>query len=248
MHTDRLSRITGGMAGFIRTGVYPEGFPENWRPGLTLYRTLTRSILSDMVDTAFPICKRRIPETVWNDLTDSFIRSCPLPSPRLWEIAGNFADFHRDEQSGLRLGFPWLDDCLKMEWLELELFNRPDLPGWTYKAPTGRAGEKVSLVPDHDLLVLNYPVFRMTGPDPEPETCFLLLFRDPVSLTVQFIELQPVGALAAESLRTEPGSCEDIANRISVSAGLSPDRDAMIQLFDLFRSKNLLTRISKEKQ
>lgn len=190
------------LAQYCRTGVLPD------LPGLTPgrlphYRRLILNVIVDNLESAFPIARANIGESDWTVMTEEFFRDHPCQAWQVWAIAGEFVLYARHAGLAERFDLPWLSDLLEMEWQEMLVYNMPDGRVGEYVDLTDPLNQCLVLHPDLRLLQLHYPVHLYSPPEAlhKPGQYILLVYRDPVTLKVQFMDLALWPALLLEQLK-----------------------------------------------
>ena len=127
--------------------------------------------------------------------------------------------------------YPFLLDLLRLEWLEIALFMMEDKP-----VASDTKGELVVLNPEHELVHLQYPVHLKEAKHikaADKGDYFLVMFREPDSGDVQFMQLSPALAMMIELLEESPMSIPALAMEICGKLRLELTQDIlnMTQLF-----------------
>lgn len=182
--------------------------PDVERRRLDIYRELLFNNVRGFVETAYPVLKRLLPVSEWDDLVAGFFARHRATSPYFRDISLAFRQWVEHDRQAWLATRPWAAELLHYEWMELA-------------ADCAETGPDPDCRHDGDLLAgipclrravwplaYRWPVHRLGvdgipagGPPPAP-TC-LLFYRDQEDC-LQQLEVSPLAARLVERLQAEP--------------------------------------------
>lgn len=193
--------------------------------GGQVYRQLIQNVFRDTLGKAYPITRAQLQSAppvlkingnAWLELIDRFVAEWPCPSPELWRMPVELYNFVRATDYSANSPFPWLEDLLLFEWIEIEVFMMPDVN----KISPGLTSLDLShpLVANQEskLIELKYPVFsglsscESTG----PSNYFVLCFRKPSTLQAHYLLLSDFHVLIWQQLSSEPTQYQELLKHI----------------------------------
>jgi hypothetical protein len=192
------------LAGYCRDGVEPKDLIGINKDNLYQYRRLVFNIVSDILETAYPITYSHLDQEVWNDLVYNYFTEHKCQTPQVWRMPLEFYEYCIQKNIQEKLNVPFLNDLLYFEWLEMEIHTMEDLEYPEYKAEGDWMNDAIALNPEHKLVKLEYPV-HTTPPGPEllekKGDYFLLVYREKESGNVQFVDLSMFYTYILENIK-----------------------------------------------
>jgi hypothetical protein len=192
---EETGKIQEQLGDYCRTG--KGSIIEGTRPDrLPQYRRLVFNVVKSNLKNAYPICAKILGEEGFTGLVQDFFQHHDCKTPQIWKLPAELLEHAKERGWAEKLGRPYLDDLLLFEWMEIEVYTMPDE---AIKAHGGKGSilEGILYVnPEHRLINLAYPVHMKPAAELEKYkgNYFLLLFREPASGKVKFINLSPLHA------------------------------------------------------
>lgn len=190
------------FSGYCRTGekvTLPGVAPDR----LKHYRRLVFNMIHDTMENAFPIAFKHIPTGKWNKMVKDFFAHHACQSYQVWKLPLEFYAYAVEHNWEDTYGIPFLNDLLAFEWAEMEVYNMEDMPAPTHALTGNWLDTPLVLNPEHQLLSFKYPVHLVAKPKAlvqQKGVYFVLLFRDPETGNVEFMDLSPWLAFLTEQL------------------------------------------------
>jgi uncharacterized protein len=193
------------LAAYCRTGHY-QPIPGVRAQHVTQYRRLVYAIIDDILQAAFPITVDLLGTDEWETLVEAFLSDHPCQSPQVWKMPGEFYDFLSQRDDPLDGKYPFLLELIYFEWLEVDLFMMEDIPPAT--VVTGDVTKEALVInPEHLLKHFHYPIHLKKAPEITHEDFgdyYLVLFRQPDTGQIQYMDLSPALVYLIELLSNGP--------------------------------------------
>ena len=176
--------------------------PEEAIKKIETYRNLVKTSFSEVITNVFPYTHRIIinnknGKKTWLNLFCDYIEQYPPSSPLLSNVAENFPVFISTKKQIL-MKYPFLAELTKYEWTELVIYEKENVLLESTK-------NNYLLNPIHKICDFSYPIPKIIEQLDHfkkvnlrhitKESTHVLIYRDPVTLKVRFLELSQ-GALA----------------------------------------------------
>jgi hypothetical protein len=204
-------RHQAALAGYCRTGLY-NAIPGVRTKHVSQYRRLVYNVVDDMLQSAYPLTHHLLTAKEWKALVQEFFSSHACQSPQVWYMPKELYQYLLQTEHALLKKYPFLQELLWLEWLEVELYMMEDKQA-EYTAAGNLLTDPLVLNPEHQLQHFQYPVHlknaRQITP-PDKGDYFLVLFRKPDSGDVAFINLSPALVSMLELLQEGPQYLETL--------------------------------------
>lgn len=151
---------------------------------INTYKELIHYRFKEVIYAAFPRFLALIEEEIINDLIVDFIKSRPQ-TPFIWKMPDEFRHFLA--KSELSKSYPFMEDMLWFEWIEIELFMGDYKPLESQKFHWNNI---YTLTPSALIQELNYPVYYNEAYE-EGGIYPLLMFYNFQTHDVHFQEVTP---------------------------------------------------------
>lgn len=169
--------------------------PKEALERLKTYRELVKNSLNSLITNIYRDTNKILHKD-WNSLLSKYIEKYPPSSPILNRVCEHFPQFLKEEKSIMKK-HPFISELALYEWLEIEIYERN---GETAKR---RDGDRFTLNPIHEICKFEYPVSIIIEQIKDnqklgkvkKENTNIIIYRDPKTLTVRFIELS-LGSVA----------------------------------------------------
>ena len=193
--------VQSRLAKYCRDGIQVT-LPDAKKERLPQYRRLVFNIIQDNMESAYPIAFKYLETAIWNELVYDFFSIHECQSYQVWKLPQEFMEFVIENNYSEKHKLPFLDDLLRFEWAEMELYNTTDIP-YEYGSVNGDIfNGHIDFNPEHLMLSLKYPV-HMVPPAKAQElegNYFVLLFREKDSGKIQFVDLSVWYAFLVEQI------------------------------------------------
>lgn len=170
---------------------------------LETYRNLVYGNLSSNLKNAYPIASKLLGEDVWSQLIHDFVAEYHSNTPYLWQMPKGFWEWAVQKKLGESLGYPFLEELIHFEWMEIELFMMPDQK-CIAKTKEVTFDSVLTVNPESRILRYQYPVFKKASAsitENDLGVYFLFAYRHPETLQVHFMELSPFYALMLQVMK-----------------------------------------------
>lgn len=176
---------------------------------LETYRKHVSIGLLGGIESAFPVLRSLVSQDEWNGLLNEFYLKRLTRSPIARQVFREFSNFLQKKYRGpLLKRLPYLKELAEYENLDIRILYDVDRPvagplvtDWhaAAKTPEELLGLVPVLNPHHALRVYRWPVHRIckgfsTTKQVKPGRVALLVYRDPETLSVRFLESNPLVA------------------------------------------------------
>lgn len=196
--------IQSKLADYCRTGALTLTTEVNQRH-VQHYRRLVYNIIDDILETAFPVFFEFAPDALWDEMVDEFFSGHHCQTPQVWRVPGEFYAYACRQNWKEKFQLPFLEDLLLFEWIEMDIHTMQDEP-YPQHSPDGDWDKDlIALNPEYRILTLQYPVHTMPPAHIAAQhqgQYFVLIFRQPESGHVQFLDISVLYALAIEKIET----------------------------------------------
>ena len=195
------------LASFCRTGK-PVDIPGTNTANLPHYRRLVYNIITDILESAFPITYKFLPKKEWESMTHDFFSNHACQTPQIWKLPLEFVNYIKVNYMDIKNVYPFLNDLLLFEWLEIELFNMEDeeLPSF---ASTGDwMYDSIIMNPEYKMIAFKYPVHlfppsQLSTKKVKSADYFLLIYRHPDTKRVELFNLSPLHVFVIEKIENQ---------------------------------------------
>lgn len=214
LETTRIQQ--SALAGFCRTGLYTpiEGVNEK---NVLQYRRLVYNVVDDTLVSAYPLTHNLLSPKEWNRLVTDFFASHPCKSPQVWSMPKELWEWVKDTSPAVNRKYPFLEELLWFEWLEVELFMMENKTVAHRKFGDIRK-DKLVINPEHHLQYFNYPVHLKNAKYITPTdkgNYFLVMHREPETGKINFTKLSPFLVRMLEMLAEKPSAVNELTDKIS---------------------------------
>jgi hypothetical protein len=243
-HTEYLQ---SAFAEFCRTG-NPVELPGTNTRRMGYYRKLSFNVIYNALEQAYPITQQVLTDSEWTNLVDDFFANYNNRTPFLWQMPYGFYEYVAGNALPLKKGYPFLEELLYFEWLEIEVHTMEDveLPQGFVRNPAFDTGNPVVVNPEHRLVQLTYPL-HIKGVEQaikEPGNYYVLIYRHPESGNVKFLNLSVLSAFAfslfAQKQLNIYEAVKEIENQFRLKNKLSVLKNVGQFLKELFELKAIL--------
>jgi hypothetical protein len=157
------------------------------------YRRLVFNVTFDILSNAFPIARKQL-GAQWKAIIEEFQFNHKCISNQVWRMPEEFFVHVLNYRSDLLLDLPYLNDLLRFEWIEIELYSEQD------KDLIVANSQLYQLNPHSRIVQFDFPVYKPIKEwDAEPKgNYYLAIYRDLEELKVRFIELSELVFLVLE--------------------------------------------------
>lgn len=187
-----------------------------YNTNLNQYKRLIYNIFEDSLSSAFPLTKNVLTEEEWNDLIAKYMQLHKSSTPLVWKMPLEFVNFIAELKSDIHVKYTFLNDLLKFEWYEIEIYMQKDKEIELKKYKSG----EIFINPNSLILKVNYPVHiknaRLVTENDYGEY-FVLIYRDPNNFKVLFNDISKLMAAVTEIIATEPTNFNDLINFIKLN-------------------------------
>lgn len=204
---------------------------------MQIYRDLLFNNVCSFINLVYPVARSILPEAQWQSLLQAFFQKAKCQSPLYNDISLQFREYLADHQHPILQEYPWLEELLQFEWLELYLDTVEIEEIRLTQSTTWQLTQKVWI------LVYQYPVYHWTTATTfaqiEPIPSAIMVWRDDQD-KVCVESLSPLFAMLIEQLSFKPYSEIELYDLIqSVIPDLS-EQETHVQLNELIM---LLTQL-----
>ena len=203
--------IQSKLALFCRTGESID-LPALTPNRLHHYRRLVCNVILDNLESSFPIAYEYIEKEKWQGMVYDFFSQHNCKSYQVWQIAGEFCEYAIKEDFATKYQIEYLNDLLQFEWDEMVVYNMEDISPHNYSDTGDPLDNAMVLNPEHKLLQLHYPV-HLHNPITAIEkkgNYFVLLYREPRTGKVQFVDLSLWYAIVIEQIGSQEIVLKDL--------------------------------------
>jgi hypothetical protein len=197
----KLSKETyeqqAGLAKYCRDGNLPlldVTIPDN----LNQYRRLVFNIISDALETTYPITAKKMGIEDWEELVDDFFANYPCSSAQIWSMPYELITYLESTENPIKTKFPWLMELLHFEWLEVEIFCDED-EEVHFEKSIDVLNEKWVVNPTLRLEHFTFPVHKSIELT-EQSDYYLLIYRSTENDKVYFEEITGFLALIVHKI------------------------------------------------
>jgi len=159
------------------------------------YRRLVFNVVKGIMDDAYPITHQVFGEKVWHEIVEEFHAAHDCKTPQAWKLPRELLIYTNENNLGKRLKKPWLNNLMLLEWIEIEIYMMPDIKQEEYDFFRFSEAYSRSFIfnTEHIIIELEYPVHLTYAEDTEDKKgrYYVLVFREPDTGRVQFIDLNP---------------------------------------------------------
>jgi len=222
-HTKELQ---SKLAGYCRTGELALGDEVNQKH-VHHYRRLVYNIIDDILENAFPIFFEYAGDEMWDGMVHDFFSKHDCQTPQVWKLAGEFYEYACKENWKTKYEIPFLEDLLLFEWIEMDIHTMKDEAFPAYKIGGDHEKDAIALNPEYRIVSTQYPVHTTAPVNLDEKTrgqYFILIFRQPETGSVQFLDISVLHALAIEKIeegKTLPAIIDELQTVFSL-----PDKKA----------------------
>lgn len=199
-----------------------------------VYRELVTERMVDTLKNISPVARGLLSDDEWWTLLWAYLKKSPPQSVILRELAGEFSRYLKTQRHPLSKKFPYLGELLEYEYLEIEMRFAPEDGA---KTPAG----KLRINPAHVLKTYSWPVhfigeeFRDPKKMPRGEY-HLLLWRDPESLDVKFMEVNGLVAELLSLLGQGPRAASTLLKAAAKQVGIAASPEYLTEGRSLIQS------------
>jgi hypothetical protein len=190
------------LAGYCRTHKLSDELQVR-RERVHHYRRLVFNVVNDSLQSAFPLTKNLLEDKRWDQLVHQFFAGYKPQSPQVWKMPGEFYEWFSKSEQPLRDDFPFMDELLHFEWLEVVLFMMEDIPYPISHKQGNWMDSTVAVNPEFRIIQTNYPVHLKKAAkiqDADKGDFFILMFREKNTGRIQFMDLSPFFAVVVENI------------------------------------------------
>ncbi|HSA59059.1 MAG TPA: putative DNA-binding domain-containing protein [bacterium] len=172
------------------------------------------------IESAFPVLRSLVSRDEWNGLLNDFYLKRLTRSPIARQVFREFAHYLQDYRGPLLKRLPYLKELAEYENLEIRLFYDPDRPApesgkgliRDWREAAGAPEEFVRLIPSLNphraLRRYRWPVHRVCRGFSSPRRVkpgryALLVYRDPETFQIRFLEMNPLVAELVNLMASE---------------------------------------------
>ncbi len=191
--------------------------PEDVRPErMQMYRELFFNNVESFLSSNFPVLRKILSATQWQQLAQEFFANHPCTSPYFSEIPEEFIVYLQNERIANPEDYPFMLELAHYEWVEMALsIAQEDTPSAQPQQITD-SQQTLSLSPLAWILAYQFPVHKISpaylpAQIPEQPT-YLVVYRDTED-EVKFIELAPMSFYLLQTLQKQQSL--SIANCLS---------------------------------
>ncbi|MEN8203944.1 MAG: DNA-binding domain-containing protein [Bacteroidota bacterium] len=244
------ARIQDLLGDYCRTGEGEE-IPGITPGRLSHYRRLVYNVIRDTLDRAFPITLAALGEAHWDLLVDDFFSNGFPQTPQIWKLPLEFYNYHNINETGTRIQKPYLEDLLYFEWIEIEVHTMPDRPFPEYESQGNIFTDRLAFNPEFEIILLEYPVHMYPAWEAEDRKgdYYVLIFREPDSGKVQFLNLSVIHTYILSLLMEEDRPLNQLKGEIAQTAGIESMKyldDALEKFTGDLMQKKLILGFQKE--
>ena len=163
-----------------------------------VYRELVTERLVQTLQNISPVARAFLTEEEWWKILWDFLKKAKLNSEILREAAWELSQYLKTRPHPLKKKYPYLGELLEYEYLEIAMRFAPEDEGKTERG-------KLRLNPAHVLATYAWPVHFISEEFKDPKRIprgqyHLLLWREPDTLEVKFMEVNPLVASLIQKL------------------------------------------------
>jgi len=238
-------RIQDLLGDYCRTGEGKE-IPGVTPGRLTHYRRLVYNVIRDTMDRAFPISLAALGEQAWDLLVQDFFANGFPETPQIWKLPLEFYTYHKLKETGTRIQKLYLEDLLYFEWMEIEIHTMPDRSIPEFVSQGNVFTDRLVFNPEFEMIQLEYPVHMYPAHEAEEQKgeYFVLIFREPESGKVLFLNLSAIHTYILSLLLEEDQPLNQLKGEIARTAGIESmkylDENLGKFLGDLMQKKLIL--------
>lgn len=216
--------IQAKMVGFCRDGKEPE--IQGVTPDrLHHYRRLVFNVIKDALSSTYPLTVNLLTEKEWGSLCHDFFEQHACQDPQVWKMPFELISYTENHKPELCKKYPFLLELLLFEWKEVEYYMMEDLP--FPKASGSDPWEDTwTLNPEAEIMTLEYPLHTKNARFvslTDKGQYFCLIFRQPKTYKVKFMNLSPFFAWMLASMMAEPASLNDLFPVIRSQFGIEDE-------------------------
>jgi uncharacterized protein len=222
----------------------PDVLKEIDRKGAELYGRLINFGHYDLLCSIYPYCQKVLGK-MWELVAEQYFKDYPSDHYNLNKICRHFPEFISKCTEEMKR-YPYLAELADYEWLELEKVE----DGTSIDKAEDVAIDSLEMISLYSPVVnqtltlrrYEYPILEITSHFEETnkirrkfekEPCNVVIYRDPSTHKVRFIELGNVAAAVVEKAQTERSSYQDLLRlAIEMNPGKNP-QDLVVQLLEL---------------
>jgi len=217
--------IQNQLAQICRTGeIKPIQGAKQHR--LKEYRQLVHSVINNTFEQAFPITYQFLKQEEWELLINSFLKEHACHENQVWKLPLEFYEYVKDKDFQQSLSYPFLNELLYFEWLEIEVYTMPDVPFPEYSINGSFEKNKIVLNPEYEMLELTYPVHLLPVQEAiqNKGSYIALVFREQESGKVKFMNISALHVFFIESLNAEDLLLQELLARASLVFSIANDK------------------------
>lgn len=201
MLLESTKELQSSLAKYCRDGNLPE-LEGVIQDRLHNYRRLVFNITWGILVDAYPITFDVLDEEDWRLMVDEFFVKHNAQNPQVWRMPEEFVMFCEKVKYAEKFNKPYLNELLRFEWMEIEVHTMKNEEIADGKELVNILNDTPILNPYMSLEYYKYPVHRLKGDMllDKKGHYFVLIYRDPKELNVQFIEVKPALASLLENL------------------------------------------------
>ncbi len=218
-------------------------FDPNYQPEgrFKTYRELVYQGMADVLTSICPVAHAILSESEWRQIFWEFLQNSPPRSAILRQLPAEVSRFLREHDYGLKSRYPFLAELMEYEYLEVQVRFAPEsqnviVPGL------------LQLNPAHVLRHYTWPVHYISEENCDPEILprgdyFLLLWRDPQTLEVRFMEVSSLVAGLLEILSSGATEGREVLEQLAQTLEVESGEEFLNEGFALlenFHQKGIL--------
>lgn len=193
-----------GLAKYCRTGDIAHVENLDLRQDrIHHYRRLVFNITNGTLKQAYPITFKLFTDAQWKAIVNDYFENHNAQEYRIWQMPKEFFQFAKKQNYAEKFSFPFLNDLLLFEWIEIDVHTMEDEIFPDYKNEGNIWEDKLVMNPEYRLLQLEYPVHtKKTKEITEADkgNYFLLAYRESENFGVRFMNLSVLYAYTIEQI------------------------------------------------
>ncbi|NOQ13087.1 MAG: DUF2063 domain-containing protein [Methyloprofundus sp.] len=211
---------------------------------MQMYRELFFNNVESFLSNNFPVLRKILSDTQWQQLAQDFFANHPCISPYFSEIPEEFIAYLQNERIASADDHPFMLELAHYEWVEMALSIAQESLTEAQEQQITDLEQTISLSPLAWVLAYHYPVHKISPdylPDQAPEQAsYLAVYRDSED-KVKFVELAPMSFHLLQTLQNrQPLSISSCLTAILPSDPSELLKNSAIQALQQFMDKQII--------